>query len=58
MKQHRAQKIKGVPDWKSIIKDELDGRKIKRVQEEVNTGMSMIVTGMCLAISKPHTKYL
>ncbi|KAJ3494077.1 hypothetical protein NLG97_g4307 [Lecanicillium saksenae] len=40
----RAEVIKGLPDWHSIIEEEVKGKLIKRVQEESPTIDSMIVT--------------
>ncbi|KAJ2982302.1 hypothetical protein NQ176_g1475 [Zarea fungicola] len=40
----RAEVIKGLPDWYSIIQEEVKGKLIKRVQEESSTVGSMIVT--------------
>lgn len=41
----RTEVIEGLPDWHSIIQNEVEGRLIKRVQEESSTLESMIVTG-------------
>lgn len=41
----RAEVIKGLPDWYAIIRDEVTGKYIKRVQEESPTRGNMIVTG-------------
>lgn len=41
----RANVIKGLPDWDTIIREEAGGKYIKRVQEEANTREDMIVTG-------------
>jgi hypothetical protein len=37
--------IKGLPDWYSIMKEEVAGKYIKRVQEEASTRGDMVVTG-------------
>lgn len=41
----RAEVIKGLPDWYSIIGEEVAGKNIKRVQEEFSPRGDMIVTG-------------
>lgn len=41
----RAEVIKGLPDWCSIMREEVEGKYIKRVQEEASTRGDMIVTG-------------
>ncbi|XP_044715029.1 uncharacterized protein HRG_11297 [Hirsutella rhossiliensis] len=40
----RANVIKGVPDWDTIVREEVAGKHIKRVQEEAKTRENMIVT--------------
>ncbi|KJZ70774.1 hypothetical protein HIM_09824 [Hirsutella minnesotensis 3608] len=47
----RAEVIKGLPDWYSIVKDEVAGKYIKRVQEEASTRGDMVVTGKCLLLT-------
>ena len=45
----RAKVIKGLPDWFSIIQDEVSGRYIKRVQDEAKAREDMVVTSRFLA---------
>lgn len=43
----RANVIKGLPDWDTIVREEATGKYIKRVQEEAKAREDMVVTGKC-----------
>ena len=41
----RATVIKGSPDWRTIVREEVEGKYIRKVQEEQSSRDTMIVIG-------------
>lgn len=41
----RATVLKGSPDWRTIVREEVEGKYIRKVQEEQSSRDDMIVMG-------------